>query len=69
MVTIKERREQLGMTQAELGEMVDVSQAAVCRWETGDTAPLRKLHAKIAEALRVPVAELDFSGGNGKRPA
>ena len=60
MITIKERREELGMTQAELGAMVDVSQAAVCRWETGDTAPLRKLHIKIAQALKVPVYELDF---------
>ena len=63
MVTIKERREQLGMTQAELGEKVDVSQAAVCRWETGDTVPLRKLHWKIAQALHVPIAELDFGCG------
>lgn len=63
MITIKERREELGMTQAELGELVEVSQAAVCRWEVGDTAPLRKLHAKIAQALHVPVAELDFGCG------
>lgn len=63
MITIKERREQLGMTQAELGEKVEVTQAAVCRWEVGDTAPLKKLHEKIAQALQVPVAELDFGCG------
>ena len=63
MYTIKERREQLGMTQAELGALVEVSQAAVCRWEVGDTAPLRKLHGKIAQALRLQVDELDFGAG------
>lgn len=60
MVTIKERREELGMTQAELAEMLDVNQAAVSNWENGKYAPLRKLHAKIAQALRCAVYELDL---------
>lgn len=60
MVTIKERREQLGMTQAELAEKVEVNQAAVSNWESRKNVPLRKLHGKIAQALHCAVYELDF---------
>lgn len=60
MYTIRERREQLGMTQAELAEKVEVNQAAVSNWESRKNVPLRKLHGKIAQALNCAVYELDF---------
>ena len=36
---LKARRQALGLSQAELGDIIDASQAAVAQWETGTRAP------------------------------
>lgn len=36
---LKARRQALGLSQAELGDIIDASQAAVAQWETGARAP------------------------------
>lgn len=38
---IKKRRKELGLTLAELAKMVDVSEATVQRWESGNIKTLR----------------------------
>lgn len=56
--TIKSLREKCGMTQAQLAELLNVSDKAVSKWETGAGYPDITLLEPIAGALRVSVAEL-----------
>ena len=56
--TIKSLRETCGMTQAQLAELLNVSDKAVSKWETGAGYPDITLLEPIAGALRVSVAEL-----------
>ena len=55
---IQRRRKQLGMTQEELAERLDISQQSMSRMERGIMAPKFERLAEIASALRCPVAEL-----------
>lgn len=57
-VFIKERRVQLGMTQAVLAKKMNVDQAAVSRWESGETKPLKKTWKKLAKVLGCTEDEL-----------
>lgn len=56
--TIKNLRESRGMTQAQLAELLAVTDKAVSKWETGVGYPDITLLEPIAAALRVSVAEL-----------
>lgn len=51
-------RTEQGMTQAQFGERIGVSQRTVSRWETGRNMPDYSLLFPICEALGVNVAEL-----------
>lgn len=55
------RREQIGMTQQELADIVGVSKASISRWESGDISNMRRDRIqKLANALKVsPVSLLD----------
>lgn len=55
---IKELREGLGMTQADLAQRIGVSDKAVSKWETGKGYPDITLLDPLAAALGVSVAEL-----------
>lgn len=46
-------RTKAGLTQRELGELVGVSDAAVCQWESGDVAPQADRLSRIASACGV----------------
>lgn len=59
--TIKQLREQKGLTQLQLANMINVSDKAVSRWETGKGFPDISLVETLAEALGISVIEL-FSG-------
>lgn len=59
---IKELRLAAGMTQVQLAKKMNVDQAAVSRWESGETRPLRKTHKKLAKVLGVSVEELGLEG-------
>ncbi|MFI5782335.1 helix-turn-helix domain-containing protein [Nocardia sp. NPDC051570] len=50
---VRERREQLGLTQAELAERAGLKQPAVARLEAGGTMPTIPMLERIAEALEV----------------
>jgi transcriptional regulator with XRE-family HTH domain len=47
------RRDELGITQRGLAELVGVSVPSVCRWETGKSAPKDEHKALVAKALEL----------------
>lgn len=51
---LAERRKQLGYTQKEIASMVNVSEATVSRWESGEIANMRRDRINVyAKALKV----------------
>lgn len=56
--SIKKLREQKRLTQADLAQMLSVSDKAVSKWETGKGYPDITLLEPLAQALGVSVAEL-----------
>lgn len=57
---IKHARERAGLTQTELAELVGVRYQSVQQWESNATQPTRQKMAKIAGALGVGVAYVEF---------
>ena len=55
---LKERRSELGITQAELAEQVGVTRKTVNTVENGVFTPSTLLAIKLAQALSVPVEQL-----------
>ena len=55
---LKERRTELGLTQAELAEKVGVTRKTVNTVENGVFVPSALLAIKLAQALKLPVEEL-----------
>lgn len=64
---IMERRKQLGMTQAELAEKINVTDKAVSRWERGLGFPDINTLEPLADALGIEVVELMRSEINTER--
>ena len=52
-VNIKERREQLGVSQKELAEKADISQSFLCDIEQGRSKPSIDTAVKLADALGI----------------
>ena len=52
-MNIKERREQLGISQKELAEKVGISQSFLCYIEQGRSKPSIDTALKIAKALNI----------------
>lgn len=57
-LTLKERREAAKLRQIDVAELLEVDQAAVSRWESGETKPVRKYQVKLAELYKCEVTEL-----------
>jgi phage repressor protein C with HTH and peptisase S24 domain len=57
---IRRRREELGWSQAQLGNRVGISQPAIKKIESGDSRHSKFL-PKIAQVLQIPLADLDAS--------
>lgn len=57
-MNIKKLRLKAGLTQSQLAKKMNVNQAAVSRWESGETKPIRKCHKKLAKVLGCTVDEL-----------
>ena len=51
-------RKKAGFSQREVAEKLDVSDAAVCMWETGKTLPRSVLLPKIAELYQCTIDDL-----------
>lgn len=56
------RRQQKGLTQAELAEKIDVEQETISRFERGATLPPLGRLADIADALSCPLEDLFRTG-------
>ena len=54
----KEKREKAGLTLIEAGELIGVSDAAICQWEKGKTMPKSTLLPKIAKAYGCNIDDL-----------
>lgn len=57
-MTMRERRMMAGLRQVDVAKKMDVDQAAVSKWENGDTRPSRKYHKKLAKLYNCTVEEL-----------
>ena len=55
---VKQKREQLGLTQQDLAEKLFVSRQTVCRWENGNRCPDLIMAKKIALVLNIPLDDL-----------
>lgn len=55
---IAQLRKELGLTQKELAEKLEVTDKAISRWETGKGLPDTSLLKPLAEIFRVSVGEL-----------
>ena len=68
---LRELRLKSGRTQETVAKKLDVTQAAVSRWESGETTPLRKYRKRLARLYGVTEEELmrgedtDASGKDG----
>ena len=56
--SIKQKREQLGMTQQDLAERLFVSRQTVCRWENGSRCPDLIMAKRIAMVLGISLDEI-----------
>ena len=56
---IKEIRKKRGLTQEQLGKLLNISQTMVAQYENNKRKPKLETLQKIATALKVPVSELD----------
>ena len=52
-IRIKERREQLSLTQTELAEMIGVTKGAIGNYESGVSKPRESILVQLCEALKV----------------
>src|SRR5260370_18147676 len=57
---IRRRREELGWSQAQLGNRVGISQPAIKKIEAGESRHSKFL-PKIAQLLSIPLSDLDLS--------
>src|SRR5215207_8140717 len=62
---IKQRRAELGLSQADLATRVGVDRRQIRRYESGDTQPALSVAKAIAEALGISIDEL--AGGDSHR--
>lgn len=57
-MTLRERREKMGLLQEQVARILDVSKTAVCNWERGKNAILPKYQKKLAKLYGCTVEEL-----------
>lgn len=61
---LRQRRDKLKLTQAQLGEKLGVDSLTVSRWERGEALPQQRLWPKLGEILDTPAHEIvrDLAG-------
>ncbi len=57
-LVIQEKRKELGLTQEQVAEYLNVSIPAVCKWEKGSTSPELSLLAPLARLLKIDLNTL-----------
>jgi transcriptional regulator with XRE-family HTH domain len=58
VLRLREYREKIGLRQVDVAKKMNVDQAAVSKWESGETRPSRKYHKKLSKLYGVTVDEL-----------
>lgn len=71
MPRLREYRERAGLRQVDVAKKMDVDQAAVSKWESGENRISRKYHKKLAKLYSVTVDELlsEDTSTNGEKEA
>lgn len=67
MPRLREYRERAGLRQVDVAKKMDVDQAAVSKWESGENRISRKYHKKLAKLYSVTVDELLSEDSDTKR--
>lgn len=65
---LKQRRDELRLSQAALAQKVGVDAMSVSRWERGEAIPRRKLWPRLEQVMGRPIGELlglTAAGGAG----
>lgn len=57
-MTMREYRLAAGLRQVDVAKKLNVNQAAVSKWESGETKPVRKYHKKLASLYGCSVDDL-----------
>lgn len=57
-ILLKQRRQELKLTQKQVAERANLAESAYQRYERGDTMPLIGMAIRIAKALETTVEEL-----------
>lgn len=57
-MSFKTQRKKAGLTQMEVAKALDISDAAVCQWESGETMPTAKRLLEIAKLYGCTVDDL-----------
>ena len=60
---ISKRRRELGLTQQQLAEKLNISDKVISKWETGKSLPDTSMLIPLAEALQISIEQL--MGGSG----
>lgn len=60
-IFISDCRKQKGLTQAQLAEIIGVSDKSISRWENGKTMPDLSFYEPLCEALDIQVSELLYA--------
>ena len=55
---LRQRRDELELTQEALGEMVGVDGMTVSRWERGESLPQRRFWPKLTQLTGLPIADI-----------
>ena len=61
---ISKRRRELGLTQQQLAEKLNISDKVISKWETGRSLPDTSMLIPLAEALQITINELMESNNN-----
>ena len=64
---ISKRRKELGLTQQQLAEKLNISDKVVSKWETGRSLPDTSLLIPLAEALQISIEELMNHDGSSAK--
>lgn len=62
---IKERRKELFLTQKELGDLIQVTQKQISKYERNDSIPSLEQIEKLANALKVPIGYFVYETASG----
>ena len=61
---VAERRRNVNLTQMQLAEMLNITDRAVSKWETGKSMPDSSIMLELCDILKISVNDLLCGGGS-----